>query len=96
MPFVARHRESGQVWTGMLVNSYKLPYYGTKYWDFEEDATAGLPVFLEEQGADTPEAWQLMEVEEAQLKRYNVKLKNSPLLLLYTDEAGTADIRKRE
>ncbi|MFK7695513.1 hypothetical protein [Paenibacillus sp. HJGM_3] len=96
MPYVARHPGSGQVWTSILTNSYKLEYYGVKYWDFEEDALAQIHAYMADQNAADADGWAVFEVEEAQLKRYNVKLKNNPQLILFTDETGLADVRRRD
>jgi hypothetical protein len=95
MPYVARQQQTGQVWTCILTNSYKLTYYGTKYWDWEEDATEQIGAFLSSQGVAEPQLWTAFEVDEAQLKRYNVKLKNDPSLALFANESGVAEIRKQ-
>jgi hypothetical protein len=96
MPYIAINKQTGQVWTGMLTNSYKLTYYGTKYWDWEDEAADELVQFLQGQGVEGVEDWAAFEVEEGQLKRYNVKLKNDPSWVLYLDEAGQAIVRKRD
>ena len=96
MPFIAIHKESGQVWTCRLTNSYNLTYYGTKYWDWEDEAADQLIPFLREQGVQSVEDWAALEVEEGQLKRFNVKLKNDPRLLLFVDASGQALVRKQD
>jgi hypothetical protein len=88
LPFVLKHNESSRLFTCTLVNGYKLAYYGTKYWDFEDDAVSGLQPFLESQQVEDIEAWGLLELSENQLKMCNVKLKNDPRLSLYWDEAS--------
>jgi len=96
MPFVLRHKESSRIYTCTLVNSYKLAYYGTKYWDYEEDAAAEVDSFLRAQFVNESEIekWSIMEISEHQLKMCNVKLKNDPRLTLYWDESnGTLHVR---
>ncbi|WP_249863737.1 MULTISPECIES: hypothetical protein [Paenibacillus] len=85
MPFVLKHSQTSQLFTCTLVNHYKLAYYGTKYWDYEEDAAAEAPEFLRAQGAADPELWELLELTDNQLKLCNVKLKNDPRLTLVWD-----------
>jgi hypothetical protein len=80
----------------MLTNSYNLTYYGTKYWEWEEEAVEQLDQYLVGQGEEAPEEWAAFEVEEGVLKRYNVKLKNDSKLLLFVDGAGQAVIRLRD
>ncbi|MCR8631737.1 hypothetical protein [Paenibacillus radicis (ex Xue et al. 2023)] len=88
MPFVLKHKESNQLFTCTLVNGYKLAYYGTKYWDYEDDAAEGQQPFLESQSIEDSKLWELLELTENQLKMCNVKLKNDPRLSLYWDEAN--------
>jgi hypothetical protein len=88
VPYVLKHKDSSRIYTCTLVNNYKLAYYGTKNWDYEEDAAAEAQPFLQAQQAADSEAWELLELTENQLKMCNVKLKNDPRLSLYWDEAG--------
>lgn len=94
MPYVARQQQTGQVWTCKLTNSYQLTYYGTKYWDWEDEAAKQLVEFLVSQDVGDVEQWSAFEVDDSQLKRYNVKLKNDPRLTLYVDAEGQVEIRK--
>lgn len=90
MPFVLKHKESHQIYTCTLVNGYKLRYYGTKFWDYEEDAVEGRTPFLHNQSIPESalEQWELLELSENQLKMCNVKLKNDPRLSLYWDNSS--------
>jgi hypothetical protein len=90
MPYVLKHQDTSQIYTCTLVNNYKLAYYGTKNWDYEDDATAELNEFLQSQEVQEPDAWKLLELSENQLKLCNVKLKNDPRLVLFWDEAKQA------
>jgi translation initiation factor 2 alpha subunit (eIF-2alpha) len=87
MPYVLKHQDTSRIYTCTLVNNYKLSYYGTKYWDFEDDAEAERHPFLQSQDVADPAVWHLLELSENQLKLCNVKLKNDPRLALYWDEA---------
>ncbi|NOU94178.1 hypothetical protein GC093_13265 [Paenibacillus sp. LMG 31456] len=88
MPFVLKNKESNQLYTCTMVNGYKLAYYGTKYWDYEDDASEGMLPFLESQSIEDIKQWELLELTENQLKMCNVKLKNDPRMSLYWDEAS--------
>ncbi|MFE5317504.1 hypothetical protein ACFQ88_02230 [Paenibacillus sp. NPDC056579] len=84
MPFVLKHKQTSQLYTCNLINVYRLPYYGTKFWDFEDDAATSYIPFLESKGQPVDE-WELLELSENQLKLCNVKLKNDPQLILLWD-----------
>lgn len=86
MPFVIKHTETLRLYTCTLVNGYRLPYYGTKYWDDEEAAQTGYRDFLSTQGESELETWSLLELTENQLKMCNVKLKNDSRFTLQWDE----------
>ncbi|WP_165971962.1 hypothetical protein [Paenibacillus piri] len=86
MPYVLKHNLTSQIYTCTLINGYRLPYYGTKYWDDEDTAAAEALPFLLAQSVDNGEAWEPLELTENQLKMCNVKLKNDPQLSLYWDD----------
>jgi hypothetical protein len=95
MPYVLRHKHSNQLYTCMLKNHYKLMYYGTKVWEFEEDAQSEYHAFLVEQGiADAPD-WELLELEENKMKVCNVKLKNNPSIILFLSDDGAITVDSR-
>lgn len=83
MPYVLQHKETEQIFTCTLVNHYGLAYYGVKFWMEPEEAEAQASQFLESQQAADPSHWQVIEMEENEMKICNVKLKNSPLLQLF-------------
>jgi hypothetical protein len=93
MPIVLKHKETAQIFTCLLVNHYRLEYYGTKYWNDIEEANAQYVEFLEGMG-DTPEEWECVDIEESQMKIYNVRLKNDPTYDLFLDENGRPVIKK--
>jgi len=94
MPFVLHHASSGQMYTCMLVNNYRLPYYGVKFWESEAEAAEQASAFLTAQGIGDPASWQMLELEEQQMKICNVRLKNDPGLALYWGADAKPDIRK--
>jgi hypothetical protein len=93
MPIVLKHKENSQIYTCMLVNHYRLEYYGTKYWDDFSSANEQYEQFLQLMGEDIME-WDCLEIEEQQMKVFNVRLKNDPSLELYLDENGRPIIKK--
>jgi hypothetical protein len=95
MPVVLKHKQTSQIYTCMLTNHYKLEYYGTKYWDDMTVAEAQCEEFLELMG-DIAEDWQLIEIEDQQMKIYNVRLKNDPNFELFLDETNRPFVKKQE
>ncbi|WJH33323.1 hypothetical protein N6H14_25035 [Paenibacillus sp. CC-CFT747] len=94
MPYILRQRETGQVYSCMLVNAYRLPYYGTKFWETEEAAENEAPDFLRDQG-QPEEAWVLTEVDESRLKLFNVKLRNNVDWMVFYEEGKGITAEKR-
>ncbi|MEK3723391.1 hypothetical protein [Paenibacillus sp. FSL H8-0034] len=92
LPYVMKHAITSKLYTCMLVNGYRLPYYGTKYWDDEEAAKLDYHDFLNIQGVADPDSWQLLELTENQLKMCNVKLKNDSRFILHWDQVVQAAV----
>jgi hypothetical protein len=92
LPYVMKHKETSKLYTCTMINGYRLPYYGTKNWEYEEDASAGYTEFLISQGETDIESWELLELSENQLKMCNVKLKNDPRLMIHWDEVKQSGI----
>ncbi|SFL81307.1 hypothetical protein SAMN03159341_11068 [Paenibacillus sp. 1_12] len=90
MPYVIKHAITSKLYTCMLVNGYRLPYYGTKFWDDEEAALHEYQDFLDKQNITEPSSWELLELTENQLKMCNVKLKNDSRVILHWDEVKQA------
>jgi hypothetical protein len=86
LPFVLQHKDTCQVFTSMLVNHYRLEYYGVKYWEDEDEAERDRIPYLEEKEVTDPESWRVLEMEESQMKISNVKLKNDPHYILHWKE----------
>ena len=95
VPVVLKHKQTSQIYTCMLTNHYKLEYYGTKFWDDFALAESQYEEFLELMG-DIPEDWQLIEIEDNQMKIYNVRLKNDANLELFLDETGKPHVKKHD
>jgi hypothetical protein len=93
MPIVLKHKETSQIFTCLLVNHYRLEYYGTKYWNDIEEASGQYVEFLDGMG-DVADDWELLEIEDSQMKIYNVRLKNDPTYDLYLDENGRPVTKK--
>ncbi|WP_284639647.1 hypothetical protein [Paenibacillus silviterrae] len=92
MPYVLRHTQSGQIATGILRNGYNLDYYGTKWWDDEEEADAEREAFLSSVGVTDVPFWHILKVDENRLKIFNVKLKNDPSRRLFMDKEGVVTV----
>ena len=92
MPYVLRNRETNEIYTCTLINNYDLPYYGTKYWDNHEEAVQERDSFLAAAQVISLPLWDIHEVEEHQVKLFNVKLKNNPQRKLFLDAEGRTSI----
>ena len=90
MPFVLKHNVTSEIFTCPLINKYDIPYFGTKFWNDIPEAEQEMNHFLEAQETVHPEDWELFEVEELQLKLFNVKLNNNPSKSLFLDDNGKA------
>jgi len=78
MPYVLRHKDTGEIAAAVLRNVYDLDYYGAAWWATEEEAAAAAPL-----------GWQPLEVKDAKLKVLNVKLNNDASRKLFLDDDGT-------
>ncbi|WP_274362364.1 hypothetical protein [Paenibacillus thermotolerans] len=80
MPYVLRHKETGEIAAAVLRNIYDIDYWGARWWaapDEAETAAAGNP------------DWAVLQVTDSRLKLMNVKLNNDPNRRLYLDEQGS-------
>jgi hypothetical protein len=97
MPFVLQHKETEQIYTCTLVNHYGLAYYGVKFWPELDDAQEQALQFLESQSVIKPSSWQVIELEENEMKICNVKLRNSyQLQLFWSSLTRKPEVRKLE
>jgi hypothetical protein len=93
MPFVIKHKQTNQIFSCKLINIYDLEYYGIKSWEDPEQAERELAPFLQKQGVDRPDDWELFEAPEMLMKMFNVKLNNNALRRVYINEQGKAEAR---
>jgi hypothetical protein len=94
VPFILLHRETHEVHTGSMKNVYGLVFHGVKTWEDREEADSEYGSYLETVGFTDRSVWELLEVDEDQLRLYHVKLKNDPSRRLFLREDGKAEIRK--
>jgi hypothetical protein len=94
LPFVIQNTHTLQLYTCLLVNHYQLVYYGVKYWEILDGADQQARAFLQEKGVSDIESWNVIEIEEGQMKICNVKLKNDPQNVVYWLETKKAEVRR--
>ena len=96
MPFILKHKPTSEVFTCHLINNYQIPFFGTKFWDQRYEAEQEFVTFLEAHQVIRTDEWELIEVDEHQLKLFNVKLGNNPAKTLFLDENGKTTIKVTE
>lgn len=93
MPFVLKHKETGEVFSCTLINIYDFPYHGVKSWDSAEAAAAERGSLTAQHGFDQPWLWEVTPMEESKLKLGNVKLNNNPARRIYWLPDGRLEAR---
>jgi hypothetical protein len=88
MPFVLKHKETAEIFTCELINIYDFKYHGVKVWNLSNVAEAEYASFILEQGLDELWNWELLELEENQVKIGNVKLNNNAARRLFLTPEG--------
>jgi hypothetical protein len=96
VPYVLQLSSTTQIYTSRLVNHYGLAYYGVKYWNEHDEAESEKLQFLHDAGILEPTKWNIIELEEGEMKLCNVKLKNDPDYLLFWSDARKPEVRRRE
>ncbi|MCY9659126.1 hypothetical protein P5G65_21770 [Paenibacillus chondroitinus] len=96
MPYVLQNKNTEQLLTCMLVNHYGLAYYGVKFWPEQEEANEHSRDFLHSITGVVPEDWQVIELEDGEMKLCNVKLKNDPNLSICWLPTRKPELRKLE
>ncbi|GFZ84381.1 hypothetical protein GCM10008018_33180 [Paenibacillus marchantiophytorum] len=96
MPYVLQHKASEQLFTCQLVNHYGLAYYGVKFWLEQDEAVEQFASFVDERLEQASHEWQVVEIEEGEMKLCNVKLKNDPNLLVFWPHTRKPEVRKLE
>lgn len=92
MPYVLKHKQTGEIYSCTLINIYDIPYHGAKSWEDAETAEEQYAGFLHERNEDA-NAWRLSEVEDSRMKMFNVKLNNDPNRRLFMDQDGRITVR---
>jgi hypothetical protein len=83
MPYVLRHRSTGEIAAATLRNVYDLDYWGAEWFadaGAAENAAAGRP------------DWEPLHVTDSRLKILNVKLNNDPNRRLFMDDQGSISV----
>jgi hypothetical protein len=93
MPFVLKNRSTSEIYACTMLNNYQIPYYGIKSWAWKDEAEGEIASFLNSQGVEEIEGWEILEIEDNKLKIFNVKLKNDSQRKLYLDEDGNPVIQ---
>lgn len=96
MPYVLQHKISEQIFTCTLVNHYGLAYYGVKFWSNRDEVDDQYLTFLQSIEGVLTEDWQIIELEEGEMKLCNVKLKNDPSLQVFWPPTRKPEVRKLE
>jgi hypothetical protein len=93
MPFVIKEKETAEIYTCELINIYDFKYHGVKVWNTRATAEAEYASFLLEQGLDELWSWEIIELEENQVKLGNVKLNNNSAKRLFLTTEGKMQTR---
>ncbi|MCI3922318.1 hypothetical protein MO973_18980 [Paenibacillus sp. TRM 82003] len=80
MPYILKHRDTGEVAAAVQRNKYDLDYFGALWWPEEADAL---------QAAAGRAEWIAAHVTESKLKVLNVKLNNDAGRTLFLADDGT-------
>lgn len=96
MPYALLNRKTSQLYTCIQVNHYGLAYYGVKFWSDYDEAVQLYDAFLQSVDTIIVEEWEVFELEEAEMKLCNVKLKNDPKLQVFWSSTRKPEIRKLE
>lgn len=84
MPYVLKKKENAQIFTMFMKNSYGLEYYGTPSWEDRKELEGNWTEILTQLGIREGQ-WELVEVDQSQVRLFNVKLNNDPRKRLYLD-----------
>jgi hypothetical protein len=93
MPYVIKEKETAEIYTCELINIYDFKYHGVKVWNDRAAAEAEYASFLLEQGLDELWSWEIIELEENQVKLGNVKLNNNAAKRLFLSPEGKVQMR---
>lgn len=93
MPYVLKHKETGEIFSCTLKNIYDFDYHGVKVWDDASAAASELGPLTAGQGDDQPWKWEVAELDEAKVKMCNVKLNNNPAKRIFLTAEGKLEAR---
>lgn len=93
MPYVLKHKETGEIYSCMMRNVYDFTYHGVRAWADDAQAAAELGSVLAEAGVDEPWQWEVAAMEDDKLKLGNVKLNNNPSRRVYWLPDGRLEAR---
>ncbi|WP_426454291.1 hypothetical protein ACP26L_17070 [Paenibacillus sp. S-38] len=96
MPYILRHKETGEIAASLQKNHYDLVYYGVKLWNSEKEALEEREPYLEAECFPEPDRWETLLVREERAKLMNVKLKNDPARRVYMDAGGVLTVQADE
>lgn len=96
MPFVLKNKKDAQLFSCKLINIYEFEYYGVKQWDFYDDAEAEIEALLQKNDAGQTKDWEIVELEEHQMKMCNVKLNNNANRRVYLTDEGALEVRSAQ
>lgn len=89
MPYLLKHHQTAEIYACMQTNKYDLPYYGVLHRDAITELESATQSLLRDSHR---EDWTIIEVDEAKVKLWNVKLRNDPRLKLFVDEHGNVSL----
>jgi hypothetical protein len=93
MPYVLKHRDTGELFSCFMTNIYDFRYYGVKAWEDSVTAAAELGSLAAEHGYGQPWEWEVAELAEDRVKMCNVKLNNNPSKRIYLTAEGRLEAR---
>ena len=96
MPYVLRHRDTGEIAAAVMKNVYDLDYFGVKWWATQEEAEAERDAWSAGREASGAADWEVVQMDESRIKLMNVKLKNNPALMILVQPDGRLEAKRRE
>lgn len=91
MPYVLKHKETGEIFSCSLTNIYDFTYHGVKAWD-EQPAAEEYGALTAGHGYNEPWLWEVEAMEESKLKLCNVKLNNNPSRRIFLQPDGRLEV----
>jgi hypothetical protein len=95
MPYVLRHRDTGEIAAAIMKNVHDLDYFGVKWWAAQEEAEAERDAWLAGREAGGAADWEVVRMDESRIRLMNVKLKNDPAFMILVHPDGSMEARRR-